>query len=413
VLELVEHLLGFCSLTAVGRNDTGTLVGGSARRLNSRSFFQLISNLDEAEPKLSEPVLDKPLLLNCEVALGLLLQHGENVNRMAGQREIGLWRLFIFLAQIEQTELELRLHQDGFNQEGETRWGDRNFVGRFSALGHKPSSYIFGRGQLMSGDFREAGEKFETLVQVTSRLRAPGGCPWDRKQTFDTIKSYLLEETYEVLDAIDARDWHGLAEELGDLLLQPVFLAEMATEMGLFTISDSLDAINEKLVRRHPHVFADAVAEAPEDVKLRWDEIKKHEKPAGASSGESVLNGVPRNLPALVEAEKIGQRAASTGFEWPDIGGVMEKLQEEAVELISAEKTGDQEHIEHELGDLLFTVVNLARFLKVDPEQALRKTNRRFRKRFGHVEEQIRVASSGVSLDQMEQFWEEAKRLEK
>jgi MazG family protein len=264
----------------------------------------------------------------------------------------------------------------------------------------------------MSRGFREAGEKFEALVQVMSRLRAPGGCPWDRKQSFDTIKSYLLEETYEVLDAIDARDWRGVAEELGDLLLQPVFLAEMAAEQGLFTISDSLDAINEKLVRRHPHVFGDAPAETPEDVKERWDEIKKQEKPARGSSDESVLDGVPRNLPALVEAEKIGQKAATTGFEWPDIGGVMEKLQEEAAELVSAKETGTQEHIEHELGDLLFTVVNLARFLKVDPEQALRKTNGRFRKRFTHVEKQIRAASSGISLERMEELWQEAKRLE-
>jgi tetrapyrrole methylase family protein / MazG family protein len=267
----------------------------------------------------------------------------------------------------------------------------------------------------MSQAFREAGEKFEMLVQVMSRLRAPGGCPWDRKQSFDTLKSYLLEETYEVLDAIDARNWRGVAEELGDLLLQPVFLAEIAAEQGLFTISDSLDAINEKLVRRHPHVFGNAVAETPEDVKQRWDEIKKHEKPGGTSSGESVLDGVPRNLPALVEAEKIGQKAASIGFEWPDIGGVMQKLQEEATELISAKETETQEHIEHELGDVLFTVVNLARFLKVDPEQALRKTNGRFRKRFAHVEKEIaatRDTPAGISIERMEELWQEAKRLE-
>jgi tetrapyrrole methylase family protein / MazG family protein len=266
----------------------------------------------------------------------------------------------------------------------------------------------------MSEGFREAGAKFEQLVEVISRLRAPGGCPWDRKQTFDTIKSYLLEETYEVMDAIDARDWRGLVEELGDLLLQPVFLAEMAAEQGLFTISDSLDAINEKLVRRHPHVFGNAIAETPEDVKQRWDEIKKQEKTAQASSGcESVLDGVPRNLPALVEADKISQKAASIGFEWPDIGGVVEKLQEEAAELAKAKQSGDQQHIEDEIGDLLFTIVNLARFLKVDPEQALRRTNMRFRKRFAHVERKVRAASVEISLEQMEELWQEAKRLEK
>jgi MazG family protein len=263
--------------------------------------------------------------------------------------------------------------------------------------------------------FEDAGRKFGELVRVMARLRAPGGCPWDRKQTFDMIKSYTLEETYEVMDAIDRRDWPGLTEELGDLLLQPVFLAEMAAEEGLFTISDSLDAINEKLVRRHPHVFGDALAETAEDVKERWDEIKKREKAGQPSAAASVLDLVPRNLPALVEAEKIGDKAARVGFEWPQISGVLEKLQEEAAELASAALSKDDEHIEHEVGDLLFTIVNLSRFLKVDPEQALRKTNARFRKRFAHVETEI-AASGGTlesaPLERMEEFWQEAKRLE-
>jgi MazG family protein len=255
--------------------------------------------------------------------------------------------------------------------------------------------------------FAEAGQKFAQLVEVMAKLRAPGGCPWDRKQTFDTIKSYLLEEAYEVMDSIDRRDWPNLAEELGDLLLQPVFFAEMAQEQGLFTIADSLDAINEKLIRRHPHVFSDAHAETPEDVLLRWDEIKKQEKAPVA--GASVLEAVPRNLPALVEAEKIGHKAASTGFEWPNISGVLDKLQEEAAELARARESQDREHIEHELGDLLFTVVNLARFLKVDPEQALRKTSGRFRRRFAYVEAGM---GEGASLEKMEELWQAAKRRE-
>jgi MazG family protein len=253
----------------------------------------------------------------------------------------------------------------------------------------------------------EAGQKFTQLVEVMAKLRAPGGCPWDRKQTFDTIKSYLLEEAYEVMDAIDRRDWPGLEEELGDLLLQPVFLAEMAQEQGLFTIADSLDAINEKLIRRHPHVFGDAHAETPEEVKLRWDEIKKQEKAPAADA--PILDAVPRNLPALVEAEKIGHKAAVTGFEWPDISGVLDKLQEEAAELARARESEDRDHIQHELGDLLFTVVNLARFLKVDPEQALRKTNARFRRRFAYVEAEM---DEGASLEKMEELWQCAKRRE-
>lgn len=263
----------------------------------------------------------------------------------------------------------------------------------------------------MTDRFSEAGEKFSELAAVMARLRAPGGCPWDRKQTFDTIKSYLLEETYEVMDAIDQRDWSGLIEELGDLLLQPVFFAEMAAEQGRFTIADSLDAINRKLVRRHPHVFGDASAETAEDVKQRWDEIKKEEKSErGDSKDGLILEGVPRNLPALVEAQKISEKAASVGFEWPEVSGVIEKLREEAAELARARESGNREHIEAEIGDLLFTLVNLGRFLKVDPEQALRKTNARFRKRFAHVEKG--TIPGETPLERMEELWQEAKRIE-
>lgn len=270
------------------------------------------------------------------------------------------------------------------------------------------------RSATVEAHFDEAGEKFAELVKVMARLRAPGGCPWDRKQTFDTIKAYTLEETYEVMDAIERRDWPALVEELGDLLLQPVFLAEIASEEGSFTICDSLDAINQKLVRRHPHVFGDAKADTAEDVKQRWDEIKTREK-GERTQARSVLEGVPRNVPALVEAEKISTHAAGVGFEWPDVSGVLEKLQEEAAELARAKNSGDAQHIEHEIGDVLFTVVNLARFLKVDPEQALRSTNARFRKRFGHVEREIRESGQNIEdvpLERLEELWQEAKRLE-
>lgn len=249
-----------------------------------------------------------------------------------------------------------------------------------------------------------------------ARLRAPGGCPWDRKQTFDTIKPYLLEETYEVMDAIDERDWPGLAEELGDLLLQPVFFAEMAREDGYFDIGDALDAINQKLIRRHPHVFADTSAETAEEVKLRWDEIKRREKAEqGADVPASILSGVPRNLPALVEADKISHKAAGAGFEWPNIDGVLDKLREEAEELARAREGEDQRHIEAEIGDLLFTLVNVARFLNVDPEQALRKTNTRFRNRFAHVEREIAAAGGELTqtpLERMEELWQQAKNFD-
>ena len=266
----------------------------------------------------------------------------------------------------------------------------------------------------MADRFQAAGEKFEELVRVMARLRAPGGCPWDRKQTFDSIKSYLLEETYEVMDAIDQRDWKGLEEELGDLLLQPVFFAEMAAEEGRFNVADSLDRINEKLIRRHPHIFGDAHAETPDDVKQRWDEIKKQEKAEqGIAASESILDGVPRALPALMESEKIGKKAADVGFDWPNIDGALEKLTEEAAELAQARELADQAHVEHELGDLLFTVVNVARYLKVDPEQALRKANGRFRWRFREVERaaaQSDVAMKDTPLERLEEFWQQRNK---
>ena len=259
---------------------------------------------------------------------------------------------------------------------------------------------------------------FARLVEIMARLRSPGGCPWDREQSFDTIKPYLLEETYEVLDAIDARDWDGLAEELGDLMLQAVFFAQMASEEGRFDISDSLAAINNKLVRRHPHVFAGGDANTADEVKRRWDEIKAEEKLGKETSGgkkkepPGLLDGVPRSLPGLVEAQQIASRAAGAGFDWPNIDAVFEKLQEELTELHAARGTRDPAGIEDELGDLLFVIVNIARFLKVDPEQALRKTNAKFRRRFAHVEKSIATAGKTLAestTDQMESLWQDAK----
>ena len=255
------------------------------------------------------------------------------------------------------------------------------------------------------------GDKFTRLVEIMAQLRAPGGCPWDREQTFDTIKPYLLEETYEVLDAVDARDWSGLKEELGDLMLQAVFFSEMAAEAGHFGIQDSLDAINEKLVRRHPHVFGTGTASTPEEVKVRWDEIKAEEK-GGAPKG--LLEGVSSSTPALVEAQQLTSRAAGVGFDWPNAEQVLEKLDEELGELAEARAAGaPRERLEDEVGDLLFVIVNLARFLKVDPEQALRRTNRKFRERFGYVERKLKEqgrAPAGSTLEEMDALWEESKR---
>jgi MazG family protein len=260
----------------------------------------------------------------------------------------------------------------------------------------------------MPADPQTTGEKFERLVAIMARLRAPGGCPWDREQSFDTIKPYLLEETYEVLEAIDKRDWPALADELGDLLLQAVFFAQMAAEENKFRIDDSIDAIVEKLIRRHPHVFADGSAKTSDDVKRRWDEIKADEKKAKGEAVRGLLESVPRNLPALIEAQQISSKAAGVGFDWENAAQVLEKLDEELDELAAAREGGSREELEGEVGDLLFVIVNLARFLKVDPEQALRKTNAKFRKRFAHVEAGAKLP--GASIAEMEALWQEAKR---
>jgi len=243
-----------------------------------------------------------------------------------------------------------------------------------------------------------------------ARLRAPGGCPWDREQNFDTIKPYLLEETYEVLDAIDRRDWPGLAEELGDLMLEAVFFAQMASEENKFRIDDSLDAVNDKLMRRHPHVFGDSSAKTSDDVKRRWEEIKADEKKSKGVPAQGRLDSVPRSMPALVEAQQLSSKAAAVGFDWEHAGQVLEKLDEELLELAEAREGASQAEIESEVGDLLFVLVNLARFLKVDPEQALRKTNAKFRKRFGYVEQRAQLP--GASLDEMEALWQESKTVE-
>ncbi len=243
-----------------------------------------------------------------------------------------------------------------------------------------------------------------------SRLRAPGGCPWDREQSFDTIKPYLLEETYEALDAIDARNWPGLADELGDLMLQAVFFAQMAAEENRFSIADSLDAINEKLVRRHPHIFGGAGAKTSGEVKRRWEEIKAEEKRSRGDASRNTLDSVPRSSPALVEAQQISSKAAHAGFDWANTEQVLDKLHEELNELAEARRGESREEIENEIGDILFAIVNVARHLQVDPEQALRKSNAKFRRRFAHVE--ANAALPGATLEEMEALWKEAKARE-
>jgi MazG family protein len=288
------------------------------------------------------------------------------------------------------------------------------------------------------------GERFERAVSIMARLRGPDGCPWDREQSFDSIKPYTIEETYEVLEAIDNRDWRELPGELGDLLLQVLFYSQMAQEERRFSIDDVLDRLSDKLVNRHPHVFGDVTAATSDDVLRNWEALKAEEKKkqleidegnsARGANQESVLAGVSSAMPALLEAHKLSSRAARVGFDWPEIAGLFDKLSEETRELqdelkqlpkptiSSAEGVAGsgkpqvpeqlRQRLEEEVGDLFFVLVNIARYLSLDSESALKKANRKFRRRFQCMEGQLR--SSGrtpqdASIEELESLWQKAK----
>lgn len=263
-------------------------------------------------------------------------------------------------------------------------------------------------------------QAFSRAAGIMARLRAPGGCPWDREQTFDSIRRYTIEETYEVLDAIERQDWPGLKDELGDLLLQVLFYAEMARERGYFQLQDVIENLNAKLIRRHPHVFADRAGVASADqVLANWEEIKKQER-AERDTPEnlSLLDVVPRGLPALMEASKLGSKAASVGFDWDSAVPVFDKLEEELEELrvaIAGTAPGqDNAAQQEELGDVLFTVVNLARKLGLQAELALRSSNAKFRRRFREMESSApaNVRLDSLSSEELEKLWIRAKARE-
>jgi nucleoside triphosphate diphosphatase len=296
------------------------------------------------------------------------------------------------------------------------------------------------------------GERFERAVSIMERLRAPGGCPWDREQTFDSIKPYTLEETYEVLEAIDNRDWDELPGELGDLLLQVLFYSEMGKEQGTFSIDDVLDRLSRKLVDRHPHVFGDVKADTSTEVKRNWEALKIEERKRrvsginggapdrpSAEAAPSILAGISSSMPAVLEAHKLSSRAAQVGFDWPDVEGLFDKLAEETDELRQHLRefpapgphpegrgvagSGRQiipedlrARLEDEVGDLFFVLVNIARYLSLDPESALRKTNRKFRRRFRWMEDRLHAAGTtaeSASMDELESLWRQAKQQEK
>lgn len=254
---------------------------------------------------------------------------------------------------------------------------------------------------------------FARLMQLMRKLRGPGGCPWDAEQTHESLKRYLLEETYEVMEAIDAGSPEMLMEELGDLLLQPVFHAVIAEENGEFSMDDVLRILCDKLIRRHPHVFADLRVNDIDQLVANWERIKKKEK---GDERRSALAGIPSHLPALLRAQKVSEKAARVGFDWDHLDPVFAKVLEELKELEKTLFTGDQERMEAELGDLLFAIVNLGRFLSLNPEDALRKTITRFTKRFSHIENTLHAQGKSLhdaSLDEMDALWEEAKAVER
>jgi MazG family protein len=264
------------------------------------------------------------------------------------------------------------------------------------------------------------GPKFERLVEIMATLRGPNGCPWDKQQDFNSLKPMLVEEVYEVLEAIENADFDGLSEELGDLLLHVVFHAHLGKEAGRFDINTVIEKISDKLVRRHPHVFGDETASTPEEVIKNWEAIKAQEKADKLKDRtpeqQSLLEGIPTKMPALHEAHQISSRAARVGFDWPDVEGVFDKLQEEVRELkdviISAGDEDRRERLEDEIGDMLFVMVNIARYLKVDSESALKRANRKFKTRFQYMEGEL--ARQGKTLEQtslaeMEALWQKAK----
>lgn len=263
----------------------------------------------------------------------------------------------------------------------------------------------------MDNDTPEAAKELRHLLRIMAALRAPErGCPWDREQSFDTIAPYTIEEAYEVADAIDRDDLAELRDELGDLLFQVVFHAQMASELGAFDFADVVQAISEKMLRRHPHIFGTEQALSADDQRVAWENLKAGERAANGDT--SAIAGIGQALPALSRACKLGKRAARVGFDWPEIDGVIAKLHEELNELIAARNAEEPAAVEEEIGDLLFTAANLARHLRVDPEHALRAANRKFERRFRAVEGLLQQANADWSTQnpaEIDRLWKAIK----
>ena len=258
-----------------------------------------------------------------------------------------------------------------------------------------------------------ANESIAKLLEVVRKLRSPQGCPWDREQTHDSLKPFLVEETYEALEAIDNKDMPALCGEMGDVLLQVVLHAQLAEEQKLFTFEDVVNGITEKMIRRHPHVFSDTTADTVNDVLVNWEKIKKTEQ-TSEQQVVSVLDNVPKTLPSLSRADKLQRRAARLGFDWDNIAGAWDKVHEEIAELKEASAGEDKQKIEEELGDLIFSIVNVARKLEIDAEEAHRGAINKFRQRFRYIEDKVREKGKDLhdlTLEEMDKLWDEAKLL--
>ena len=256
----------------------------------------------------------------------------------------------------------------------------------------------------------KVGDLFARLVKIMERLRGKDGCPWDREQTHESLKPFLVEEAYEVLEAMESHESEKLKEEMGDLLFQIIFHVQISTEQGEFTMEQLLEKITEKMIRRHPHVFSDAQMANAQEVLFNWEVIKRQEK--GGRKIDSALDGIPRDLPALLRAHRLQDRASRLGFDWRDLGGAYLKFEEEIDEFKSALEEGDRRRIEEELGDLLFSLVNIARFIEMNPEESLRKAIGRFTQRFQHIERRLQEQGQEMGetdLEEMERLWQEAK----
>lgn len=265
-----------------------------------------------------------------------------------------------------------------------------------------------------AGERQRAAALFTRLIEIMQTLRGPNGCPWDREQTLDSLSRFVIEEAYEVVDAIQADDVHALRAEIGDLIFEGVFLAQLCDEQGRFHVADALQAIVDKLIRRHPHVFgSDATADTPEAVKGQWERIKADER-AVSGGRQDLLAGIPRTLPALLHAHTIGGRVAAVGFDWQGPGDVIDKIDEEVAELRRANATEGRQRAEEELGDLLFTIANLARKLDIEPEAALRRANAKFARRFAALEQHLEAHGRSIhdaSLAEMEDAWGHVKQI--